>query len=77
MGDARFAHMIRVEINLPAGSKWDDRTSYTDGVSAWCRDQFGHNFDGINGRWFSRGRYTFYFRDKTDAALFKLTWGGK
>jgi hypothetical protein len=77
MGEARFAHMTHVEIDLPSGTPWDDRNQFTNGVSQWCRNQFGHNFDGVNGRWFSRGRYGFYFRDRDDAMLFRLTWGGR
>lgn len=42
-------------------------------ASAWCAGQFGEWSDD-DARWDVHGD-DFYFREKADAALFRLRWG--
>lgn len=71
---SRFDHLHRLVLPTPTARM--DRLAYSDDATQWCIRQFGANdHKGINGRWFRRGLYDFYFRDASDAAMFKLAWG--
>ena len=53
-----------------------------DGVNvvfAWCREQFGDpgHLGLREGRWNTDSHLKFLFRNKTDAVLFLVKWGGR
>ena len=74
-----------IHMPLKASDFNEDRYGYTDTKAyrvrvneaiEWCEGEMIHGRFAA-GQWAGYGGLAFYFKNKKDAMLFKLSWGGE